>query len=75
VARRFTENKMMKPMVLTSTPFISYCNIRVKDTDLYEDAWGLNTEFNDVIETLMQIKVNPRKKLTEKLIERIRMEK
>jgi hypothetical protein len=74
VPGRFTENKLMKPMVITSTPFISYSKIQVKDTDLYEDAWGLNTEFNDVIETLRQIRTIPGKKLTEKLIERIRKE-
>jgi hypothetical protein len=64
----------MKPMVLTSTPLISYSKIRVEDTDLYEDAWGFNAEFYDVIQTLRQIKTIPRKKLTEKLIERIRRE-
>jgi hypothetical protein len=74
VQGRFTENKIMKPMVITSTPFISYSNIQVKDTDLYEDAWGLNAEFNDVIETLSQIRTIPGKKLTEKLIDRIRKE-
>jgi hypothetical protein len=64
----------MKPMVLTSTHFISYREIRVKDTDLYEDAWGLNTEFADVIKTLRYLKAFPRKKLTDKLIGRIRKE-
>jgi hypothetical protein len=61
-------------MVITSTPFISYSKIRVKDTDLYEDAWGLSSEFYDVIETLSQVRTIPGKKLTEKLIERIRKE-
>jgi hypothetical protein len=46
----------------------------VEDTDLYEDAWGFNTEFYDVIHTLRKIKSDPGRKLTEKLIERIRKE-
>ena len=62
----------MKPMVLTSTHFISYREIQVKDTDLYEDAWGLNAEYADVIATLSHLKASPGKKLTDKLICRIR---
>jgi len=61
-------------MVLTSTQFVSYRKIRVKDIDLYEDAWGLNTEYADVIETLRHLKASPAKKLTDKLIDRIRKE-
>ena len=62
----------MKPMGLNSTPFISYHDINVKDVDLFEDAFGLNTEFCDVIDRLRQIKVVPERRLTEKLIEKIR---
>jgi len=61
-------------MVLTSTQFISYREIRVKDADLYEDAWGLNAEYADVIDTLRHLKAKPRKKLTDRLIDRIRKE-
>ena len=62
----------MKPMGLTSTPFISYHNIKVKDVDLFEDAWGLNSEFCDVIDLLRQIKAVPGSRLTKRLIEKIR---
>ena len=62
----------MKPMILNSTPFISYHDINVKDVDLFEDAFGLNTEFCDVIDLFRQIKAVPERQLTEKLIERIR---
>jgi hypothetical protein len=62
----------MKPMGLTSTPFISYHNINVKDLDLFEDAWGLNSEFSDVINLLRKIKVVPGRKLTKRLVEKIR---
>jgi hypothetical protein len=62
----------MKPMGLISTPFISYQNIKVKDVDLIEDAWGLNSEFYDVIALLRQIKAVPEKRLTKRLIEKIR---
>jgi len=62
----------MKPMGLTSTPFISYHNIKVKDVDLFEDAWGFNSEFCDVIDLLRQIKAAPGRRLTKRLIEKIR---
>ena len=62
----------MKPMGLTSTPFISYHDIKVEDIDLIEDAWGLNSEFCDVIDLLGQIKTVPGKRLTNRLIEKIR---
>jgi hypothetical protein len=62
----------MKPMGLTSTPFISYHNFKVKDVDLFEDAWGFNAEFCDVIELLCQIKAVPKRQLTKRLIEKIR---
>jgi hypothetical protein len=62
----------MKPMGLTSTPFISYHDIKVKDIDLFEDAWGLNSEFCDVIDLLGQIKAVPGRRLTKRLIEKIR---
>jgi hypothetical protein len=62
----------MKPMELNSTPFISYQNIKVEDLDLFEDAWGLNSEFSDVIGLLKQMRVKPARGLTKKLIENIR---
>ncbi len=62
------------PMGLISTQFISYHNIKVNDTDLFEDAWGLNSEFSDVIKFLDQVKPVPEKLLTKKLIEKIRNE-
>ena len=58
-------------MVLTSTPFISYQEINVEDTDIIEDALGLNAEFNDVIRFLGTIDPDPGDKLTERLIEAI----
>jgi len=62
----------MKPMGLTSTHLISYHDIRVNGIDLIEDAWGLNSEFYDVIDFLGQIQPVPGKHLTKKLIEKIR---
>jgi len=62
------------PMGLISTQFISYHNIKVNDTDLFEDAWGVNSEFSDVIKFLDQVKPVPEKRLTKKLIEKIRNE-
>jgi hypothetical protein len=62
----------MKPMGLTSTPFISYHDIKVKDVDLFEDAWGFDSEFGDVINLLRQVNVVSGKRLTKRLIEKIR---
>lgn len=62
------------PMGLISTQFISYHNIKVNDMDLFEDAWGVNSEFSDVIKFLDQVKPVPEKRLTKKLIEKIRNE-
>jgi hypothetical protein len=60
------------PMGLISTPFISYHNIKVNDVDLLEDAWGINSDFCDVIKFLEQVKPVPGKQLTKSLIEKIR---
>jgi hypothetical protein len=62
------------PMGLISTQFISYHNIKVNEMDLFEDAWGVNSEFSDVIKFLDQVKPVPEKRLTKKLIEKIRNE-
>jgi len=62
----------MKPMGLTSTPFISYHDIRVDQIDLIEDAWGFNSEFQDVIDLLKQLNAVPGKKVTKALISKIR---
>lgn len=59
-------------MGLNSTPFISYHRIKVNDIDLFEDAWGLNSEFCDVIDLIRQLKIVPGKRLTKSLIETIR---
>ena len=62
----------MVPMGLNSTRFVSYHDIKVKDTDLIEDAWGLNSQFSDVIDLLRCVKAVPERDLTEKLIDKIR---
>lgn len=51
-----------------STRFISYSSIDVDEIDLYEDAYGLNTEFCDVKELLAQLNVEPGRSLTDRLI-------
>ena len=62
----------MKPMGLTSTPFISYHEIKTDNLDLFEDAWGLSSRFGDVIGLLRQVKPEPEEDLIEKLIDKIR---
>jgi predicted transcriptional regulator len=62
----------MKPMGLNSTLFISYHEIDVDEIDLIEDAWGINSEFCDVIELLGHVKIVTPGRLTKKLIEKVR---
>ena len=62
----------MTPMGKTSTQFISYREINVKNLDLIEDAWGLNARFADVMALLRKAEAGPVEALTEKLIDKIR---
>jgi len=62
----------MKPMVIISTPFIKYHNIKVEEIDLFEDAWGINSEFCDVIGLFGNINIVPERSLTTNLIKKIR---
>lgn len=59
-------------MAKNSTPFLSYREIQVDDIDIYEDAFGLYQEFSDVFNLLDQLKPVPKKRLTRRLIERVR---
>jgi len=59
-------------MGLNSTQFISYRSIKVKNIDLIDDAWGISSEFCDVINLLSQLEVVPGRRLTKSLIQRIR---
>lgn len=60
------------PMGLTSTHFISYREINVRNLDLIEDAWGFNAGFSDVISLLEKSSDISIEKLTDELIDRIR---
>jgi hypothetical protein len=62
----------MTPMGLNSTPFLSYREIKTDKIDLYEDAFGLYQQFSDVIGVLNLVKPLPGKRLTRRLIEKIR---
>lgn len=55
-------------MDLISTPFISYSEIKVEETDLLEDAWGFNSEFNDVISQLGEYDTSPGDNMADRLI-------
>jgi len=69
---RFQINENMKPMVLISTQFITLREIKVEEIDLIEDAWGINSEFCDVIDLLREIEPIPERCLTMNLISKIR---
>jgi len=62
----------MKTKRLNLIHFILYRNIKVGDIDLFEDAYGLKADYQDVIETLHQLKDSQQKSLTKRLIEKIR---
>ncbi|NLN30506.1 MAG: hypothetical protein GX158_04595 [Bacteroidales bacterium] len=62
----------MKPMDLISTQFLKYQEIKTRDVDLYEDAFDLYQQFDDVIGYLKMLKPEPSKGLTRRLIARIR---
>ena len=62
-------------MGLNSTPFLSYHEIHTDETDIYDDAWGFYPEFHDVIDLLKQVKPVAGKRLTNRLIKRIRNKK
>lgn len=59
-------------MVLNSTHFVSCNDIDVDEIDPYEDAWGLNAEFVDVLEALGHLDLSPGEGLTRNLMEKIR---
>jgi hypothetical protein len=59
-------------MDLTSTPFLSYREITTEGIDLIDDAWGFYPQFHDVIDILKLIKAVPGKRLTHRLIGKIR---
>ncbi len=62
----------MKPMGINSTQFLSYYDIRTENIDIIEDAFGLNSEFSDVIALLGKVKAVPGRRLTKALIEKVR---
>lgn len=59
-------------MDITSTPFLSYRDIVTEGIDLIDDAWGFYPQFHDVIDILKLIKAVPGKRLTRRLIGKIR---
>ncbi|MGD0341832.1 MAG: hypothetical protein ABSA76_09025 [Bacteroidales bacterium] len=59
-------------MDLNSTPFLSYREIKTEKIDLYEDAYGLRQQFSDVRGILTLVNPVPGKRLTRRLIEKIR---
>ena len=59
-------------MDITSTPFLSFHDIKIEGIDLFDDAWGFYPQFSDVIDILGKLKPDPGKILTNRLIEMIR---
>lgn len=59
-------------MGITSTPFISYRDIKTEGIDLIDDAFGFYPEFHDVIELLKLVKPVPGKRLINRLFSKIK---
>lgn len=56
-------------MGIKSTPFISYHEINVTETDLFEDALDLYSGYSDVKRLLSEYKPEPGSQLVSSLIE------
>jgi hypothetical protein len=63
---------IMMPMGLNSTHFLSYREISTENIDLFDDAWGFYQEFKTVFDLLGHLNPEPDKRLTRRLIKRIR---
>jgi len=59
-------------MGLNFTPFLSYREIKTDKIDLFEDAFGICSQFSDMIGLLNMVKPVPGKRLTRRLIAKIR---
>lgn len=63
----------MQPMVITSTRFTTFEEIKVGDIDLFDDAWGFQSEFSDVTTLLKQLRsIKPEKRLTKQLLDKVK---
>lgn len=60
------------PMGLNYTRFLTFHEIKTDKIDLYEDAYGFNPEFVDVIEMLKMLRPRPGKATTERMKAKIR---
>lgn len=60
------------PMGLNSTLLLSYRDIKTDETDLFEDAFGIYQQFSDVIGVLNQVKPVAGRRLTRRLIQKVR---
>ncbi len=60
------------PMGLTSTHYVAYRDINVKDADLIEDAFGFERDFNDVMILLRKFRAEPEAIITRKLIDKVK---
>lgn len=52
--------------------YTSYQDIEVDEIDPFEDAFGLNTEFTDVIQELSKLNVLPGDKVTQDLMDKVK---
>jgi len=59
-------------MDLTSTHYLSYREIKTDGIDLIEDAFGFYAQFGSVLSLLNILKPIPGKRLTNRLIRKIR---
>lgn len=64
--------KKEMPMGLTSTHFLSYHDVNVRNEELIEDAFRLNCDFSDVKAFLREVSFDREDLVCEKLILKLR---
>lgn len=61
----------MKPVIETFLPFLSYQELSVSEIDVYDDAWGFNSQFSEVFRKLSLASPEPSESVLESLLGKI----
>jgi hypothetical protein len=61
----------MKPVTDAFAPFVCFADVDVSKIDLYDDAWGFNQQFPDVLNALVLFETVPPLSVLVNLLEKI----
>jgi len=53
------------------SPFLSFEELNVDDIDIYDDAWGFNCQFPDIVKILNLVEPVPPPSVISRLMEKI----